>query len=479
MNKILIIIAAIIFVQQGFSQWSADTRLTNNPSLSTTSFANTRCIASSGMLTAAVWQELRDGNEEIYIKRSTDGGVTWGSDTRLTNDTSSSVHPSIEISGAVIHVSWCDSRNGNEEIYYKRSTNAGITWSADTRMTNNSAQSEKPSIAAMNNTVLITWNDYRDGNKEIYLLASTNGGSSWSAETRLTNNTAISDYPDIEITATTWHLAWREFRTGAPQVFYKNSTNAGVTWSADTKIVNTGLDAENISLAAVGSAVHVCWADLRNSDYEIYYKRSTDNGVSWGADQRITNSSGSSALPNISASGVYVHIVWEDERDTSTNIYYKFSTNFGDTWGADYQLVNSSVYAKQPSIFISGQTVHVVWEDNRDGNSEIYYKRNPLGNLVAVNNISTETPNKFSLSQNYPNPFNPVTSIEFSITESAATSIIIYDALGREVETLVNENLSAGVYKTEWNASNYNSGVYFYKLVSGNNTETKRMLMVK
>lgn len=83
------------------------------------------------------------------------------------------------------------------------------------------------------------------------------------------------------------------------------------------------------------------------------------------------------------------------------------------------------------------------------------------------------------LSQNYPNPFNPTTSFEFQIADFGFVNLTIYDATGREVETLVNEQLSAGTYEAIWNAAEYSSGIYFYKITAGVFVETNRMILLK
>lgn len=88
-------------------------------------------------------------------------------------------------------------------------------------------------------------------------------------------------------------------------------------------------------------------------------------------------------------------------------------------------------------------------------------------------------PKNFDLTQNYPNPFNPTTTIEFSIPREANVSLKIYDVLGKEVATLVNEQRAAGTYILNWNASNFSSGLYFYRLTAGEFTETKKMFLVK
>lgn len=99
--------------------------------------------------------------------------------------------------------------------------------------------------------------------------------------------------------------------------------------------------------------------------------------------------------------------------------------------------------------------------------------------LLPVSGVSGELPKDFRLSQNHPNPFNPATSIEFSIPEDSYAKLTIYDVLGREVAVLIDQQLKRGVYRETWNAANYPSGVYFYKLQTGGFTETKKMILIK
>ncbi|HSW54311.1 MAG TPA: T9SS type A sorting domain-containing protein [Ignavibacteriaceae bacterium] len=87
--------------------------------------------------------------------------------------------------------------------------------------------------------------------------------------------------------------------------------------------------------------------------------------------------------------------------------------------------------------------------------------------------------NKFSLSQNYPNPFNPTTSLQYAIGSRQFVTLKVYDLLGREVATLVNEEKSAGEYEVEFNAATLPSGIYFYQLKAGQYSETKKMILLK
>jgi len=98
---------------------------------------------------------------------------------------------------------------------------------------------------------------------------------------------------------------------------------------------------------------------------------------------------------------------------------------------------------------------------------------------VGIKKISTEIPSLFSLSQNYPNPFNPNTKIRFDLPKNVNVKLTIYDMLGREVETIVNEHLNAGSYEVNWDGKKYTSGVYYYRLNAGEFVETKKMILVK
>jgi hypothetical protein len=85
----------------------------------------------------------------------------------------------------------------------------------------------------------------------------------------------------------------------------------------------------------------------------------------------------------------------------------------------------------------------------------------------------------FKLNQNYPNPFNPQTTISFTVPEDSKVNLVIYDLLGKEVATLVNDNLTAGMYDVEFNAENLASGIYFYRLSAGKNNETRKLQLIK
>ena len=109
----------------------------------------------------------------------------------------------------------------------------------------------------------------------------------------------------------------------------------------------------------------------------------------------------------------------------------------------------------------------------------------PAGNVLYKGgagqqvNWEFDVPAEFSLAQNYPNPFNPSTRISFSLPSITFVSLRVFDAMGRQVATLVSEELSAGNYSRQWNAAGMPSGVYFYRLQAGSFTETKKLVLLR
>lgn len=222
------------------------------------------------------------------------------------------------------------------------------------------------------------------------------------------------------------------------------STNSGFNWQS---IGPLGKSVSSVTVS--GSKI---FAGINNG-----VQMTTNNGVNW--TQSLTSSRGTALL----SAGNYLFA------GTEKNGVY-FSSDNGLNW-----------VQKNQGLVSNQQITHIGLQNNKlyastYGNS-VFVR--DLAEIVSVNNISEEIPTEYLLSQNYPNPFNPITTIKFSIPKATFVEIAVYDITGREIETLVNESLQAGTYQTTWNAASYPSGVYFYKIVSDNYTETKKMLLIK
>lgn len=214
------------------------------------------------------------------------------------------------------------------------------------------------------------------------------------------------------------------------------------------------LDQPALGWSADGNVLYCVYAvvkpDLGSSGYnsrDVYYQRSTDNGQTWGTPIQITNT------PLI------------DECYASVSDWNKgggsdeYELNF--TYMKDLGVGPSSFGGSAPST----------------RNFQIYRKISQA-NIIGISGNEIEL-NSFSLQQNYPNPFNPATIIKYNLPKNTFVTLKIFDVLGREVKTLVNEFQNSGIKEVNFDASSLTSGVYFYSITAGDFSDVKKMILAK
>jgi aminopeptidase N len=149
-------------------------------------------------------------------------------------------------------------------------------------------------------------------------------------------------------------------------------------------------------------------------------------------------------------------------------IKFSFSTG-ADTTVRVMNSINNQLF----SFYFNRQPTNVVF----DPNNMIVIKTASL--VMGIDETQSITPNNFELYQNEPNPFNPVTNISYDIAKNSHVKLVVYDLLGKEIKTLVNENKTAGRYSVSFNGMNLPSGLYLYRIETDNYTQVKKMMMVK
>ena len=117
------------------------------------------------------------------------------------------------------------------------------------------------------------------------------------------------------------------------------------------------------TLAVSGKTVHLVWADKRGGDWEVYYRRSVDDGVSWEDEVRLSTNGPITMpykpVPSIAVSGSKVHVVWHNDRTGNYEVYYRRSMDGGETWDAEECLFDDMIWSWMPSIAVLGNTVHL------------------------------------------------------------------------------------------------------------------------
>ncbi len=169
-----------------------------------------------------------------------------------------------------------------------------------TRLTENPGHSVAPAVAGSGSNVYIVWSDDSYGNSEIVWKKSTDNGATWIT-TRLTSNTGKSEAPAVAVSGSDVHIVWQDesYVANYPEIVWKKTTDGGSTW-VTTRVTNNSGRSEAPTISASGSEVHMVWHDDSYAlNYpEVVWKKSTDGGTTW-VTTRMTSNSGKSLMPVI------------------------------------------------------------------------------------------------------------------------------------------------------------------------------------
>jgi ligand-binding sensor domain-containing protein len=355
------------------------------------------------------------------IYRSSNNGISW---TQVNSGLTNLYIYAFAVSGSNLFA-------GTEGDGIFLSTNNGASWIATGTLTN-------PFVFALT----VSGMDVYAGTDGDGIFRSTNNGSSWTnASIGMTNTRVFS----LVVSGT--NLFAGTFGGG---VFL--STNNGTSWiSVSSGLTNTDVWTIALSSGLPGNL----FCGTSNGVF-----LSTNNGTNWTS---VSSGLTSTYIHTFAFSGTNIF--------AGTDVDGVFrSSNRGTNWIAVSEgLTKTNIWA----LAVSGSSLFAgingsgVW-------------RRPLSEiLTSVKGLTTNLPANFRLEQNYPNPFNPVTNLEFGISNSGFVSLKVYNIIGKEVATVVNENLNPGTYMYRFDASELSSGIYFYTLKTNGFSKTKRMILMK
>jgi hypothetical protein len=480
-------------------------------------------------------------NEGVYV--STNGGVNWfGSDIVYDGYPqfhNGDPGPIIDKNGIFLITHWGPALQDNR-FYSNYSTNSGANWStAITCFPTNNSQ-DKGSVTTDGDPASPYYgNSYAvcavyESPIRIIFSKTTNSGINWSDNMIYVNQSAASRNsfgPYIVVgPAGKLYVSWASTKNISPfnelGIGFASSTNAGTSWTANEIAYNcngirtTQLSPWNIRVNSYPSMavdksggprngwiyIVTCEKDLSpaGTDPDVILHRSTNGGSTWSSGIRVNrdalNNGKIQYFPAIDVDeDGGINIIYYDTRNTPSNdsvqVYLSRSQDGGNNW-RDFIIAGSKFYP-QPvllggagnqgdniGIVSANNKLYPVWMARYPGES-VYQVWSSIINIssVGINKISEIIPGNFDLSQNYPNPFNPKTKIRYNVPASSDVTLNIYNINGKLVHTLVNGYHSPGEYEVDFDFNNagieISSGVYFYRLQSGSNVISKKMILTK
>jgi hypothetical protein len=326
--------------------------------------SGTPAVAASENNVYVVWAGLgTGGRSDIFYRRSTDGGASFGGIVNLSNTVGSSQFPAIAASGNNVYVVWgerIESTPDRYEIFYTRSTDDGASFGDIVNLSITIGLSTFPAIAASGNNVYVVWRDNSLGNPDIFYTRSTDGGASFGDIVNLSNTIGPSTFPAIAASRNNVYVVWEVGETpgGATDILYTRSTDDGASFGGIVNLSNTvGLPGAP-AVAASENNVYVVWhVALGAGVADIFYTRSTDDGASFGDIVNLSNTARVSADPAVAASENNVYVVWSDSTPGAfpgaLEIFYTRSTDGGASFGDIVNLSNSFKLSALPAVAAS------------------------------------------------------------------------------------------------------------------------------
>lgn len=360
-----------------------------------------------------------------YIIATTNGGINWNIQFSSPGDRFLAMDM---IDASTGYVTGWNITPGDAFVF--KTTNGGINWFN----LNAAIGFDADDIFFVNADTGYLCADF-----SINLYKTTNGGANW-----FLSNNGITQHP-----SKLFFLNNNTGYCGADFTLYK-TTNAGANWSL---------------VSSFSESVKSIFFLNENTGWLGFGNNAIIRFTSNGGNNWITQ-------PNAGFGGTITDIIFFNSQlgfAGSGSIYVYKTTNGGQQWG--YQRDSSGAECIAFSDSLKGWGGSVGISHTTNGGGPVTY--------LGINTISTEIPGKFTLYQNYPNPFNPVTKINFDIKKRSFIKLVVYDILGRIVNELVNEALNAGTYEYTFENENLPSGTYFYRLITDNYTETRKMILIK
>jgi hypothetical protein len=274
-----------------------------------------------------------------------------GESINLSNSTGNSYLPKIAVhfhSGDKnqsykdsIYVIWTDNTTGNGDIYFKRSADNGTSFGNVENLSNSTGNSTDAQIAVNQNNVYVIWTDNTTGNGDIYFKRSADNGTSFGNVENLSNSTGNSYEPQIVISGNNVYVVWTDNTTGNGDIYFKRSADNGTSFGSTQNLGTNQGESSAAQLAVYQDNVYVVWSDDTTGNGDIYFKASLDNGTKFGGRKVLAKNNGSSFEPQIAVSpNNIVYAAWQDdtpyvrqqENDTSVNVLFRVSNNSGSVF---------------------------------------------------------------------------------------------------------------------------------------------------
>lgn len=483
----------LLLVANAFAQWSPLKRI------SYAGFGYSSNILAKGDTLNVVY-ESSNGRPILCYVRSIDAGGTWNNPITLNDTTQGNnvAFPKMVSCGNKIIVFWKHNFRSDslirDDIGYCLSTDGGENWTNQHYLLNPNVDYLGPFDVCSTDSVINVVYAHQSGSYPYHFkcIRSVNFGRTWNTPQEIFISQESGSILDMVSYGDRINVVWTGNFDGHSywEVYHFRSTDGGLSWGANDTLTapSDGIPSEfpKLSVDENGNLI-IAWMDFKHSpnqfDGDIFIKQSMNGGVSWTPERQITFTH-YVWEPEVVVHHDSIFVAWIDERfgTPPLMVYSIHSTNNGITWSPDERMEPEPYFCTDPALAYSNGHAYLVFEDLRcvpdtDRCGGAFFTKFPADPDRIIDSPDI-LPDEVSLSA-YPNPFNARTTISYSLASPGRVRLSVYNLLGQRISILLNESQEVGSYKAIWDASFVPSGVYYARLESSSSSQCIKMTLLK
>lgn len=355
-----------------------------------------------------VWRDKYTGDKDIYFAKSSDEGLSFEKSMNLSDNEGPSAFPRMAIVGDNIYTTWYDYTPGQSDIFFAKSIDNGNSFET-INLSDNIGVSYNPWVAAYQNNVYVVWNDETPtvtqlnitkplnvdvvlGTLDILLATSSDGGSTFVVS-QLTDSHGYSWNPRIAVNENNVYVVWNETTDSNDEIFFSASNDNGKSFSKPINLSMTASTSQDAAIKVSGNHVYVIWQESMTGGREIFFTKSDNNGISFNQPTNISNRGGSAALnrdTQMAVSENNVYVVWSDI-SANGGVFLTKSSDNGIFFSKPIKL-NNFENAEYAQIALNDNEIYVVWNENMLGNEEIFLRSSHDGaqTFGSIENLSND-----------------------------------------------------------------------------------------
>ena len=368
-------------------------------------------IFVEGQNVYTVWTDDTPGNSDVFFAKSINGGATFEDAINLSNNNGSSAFPRLVVSEPNVYVVWYDYSPGQSDIFFGKSDDRGKSFHTINIKTPD--PSYNPWIASWSNYVYLVWNDggrtttielpggesrivdVTTGDEEIFFGVSKDEGETFEFSNLSNSPDKMSWNARIRSSGPNVFVVWNEMTGKESDIIFSASSDNGNNFSTPINVSNDTRESSNAGIAVSENNIYLIWNQETQDSTDIFYAKSAYNGITFSEPINLSNSTGVAQIgrdTQIAVSGSNVFIVWYEDFIDYSDIFFTRSIDGGLTFSKPINLSQTNSKSEFPQIAANKENVFVIWHDYSQGNGDIFFRESTDSGATfgSIRNLSND-----------------------------------------------------------------------------------------